>query len=259
MKKLIILSFILFSISSFSQNDSIPIINTAFNSGEYLKFKVKYGIISGGYAEMKIDLEQVGYDWYFHVKALAKTSGLVGSVANVRDRYESYIDISTGMPLQAIRDINENSYKRYNEIIFDRDNNKVISLKSGEHKVPAGTLDILSAFYYARRSIFKKEFKKNDIINLTTFFDEKLYTIKVKYKETEKVRTKFGKIRCMRFVPVLDQESPFKKEKDMQVWFSDDGNFIPVKIRVKIGFSTIKCDLNKYKNLKNTLGKPFNR
>ncbi|MCF6364582.1 MAG: DUF3108 domain-containing protein [Bacteroidales bacterium] len=258
-KTLIIFSLFLYSFSAFSQKDSVPVFNTAFKAGEYLKYKVKYGLINGGYAEMKIDIEKIGYDWYFHVKALAKTAGLVGAFASVSDRYESFIEIGTGLPLQAIRDINENSYLRYNEIIFDREKNEVISLKSGKHKVPPGTLDVLSAFYFARRSIFQDKIKKNDVINLTTYFDEEIYIVKVKYKETEKVRTKFGKLKCMRFVPVLDAKSPFKKEEDMQVWFSDDGNFIPVKIRLKVGISTVKCDLTEYKNLKNPLGKPFVR
>ncbi len=256
-KALITLTAIIFSIATFSQTDSVPVINTAFKSGEYLKYKVKYGLVNGGYAEMRIGLEQIGYDWYFHVKAVARTDGLVGKLARVSDRYESYIEIGSGLPLQAIRDINENSYLRYNEVIFVRDENKVVSLKSGEHSVPPGTLDILSAFYFARRSIFNEKINKNDVINLTTYFDEEIYNIKVKYKETEKVRTKFGKLKCMRFVPVLDDKSPFKKEEDLEVWFSDDGNFIPVKIRLKVGISTVKCDLTEYKNLKNPLGKPF--
>jgi hypothetical protein len=261
MKKVIILLlFVIFSLSVFSQKLTAPVINTAFKPGEYLKYKVKYGLISGGNAEMKIGLEQVGYDWYFRVKAIASTSGLAKSVANVKDRYESVIEIGTGYPLQAIRDINENSYRRYNEVIFVRDStsNKAISLKSGEHKVPKGTLDILSAFYYARSAIFKNKLHKNDVITLTTFFDDELFPIKIKYLKTEKVRTKFGRIKCLKFVPILEKNSPFKKEDDMKIWFSDDGNFIPVKIRVKIGFGNIKCDLREYKDLKYPLGKPFN-
>ncbi len=253
----LILAFLIFTSAGFSQTDSVPIVNTAFKPDEYLKYKIKYGIINGGYAEMKIQLEQVGYDWYYHVKAIARTSGLVGQFARVSDRYESYIQLFDGMPLQAIRDINENNYRRYNEVIFDREENKVISLKSGEHKVPPGTLDVLSAFYYARRMIFKNKLHKNQIINLTTYFDEQLYIVKVKYKKTEKIRTKFGKIKCLKFVPLIENNSTIKKEEDMQVWFSDDGNFIPVKIRLKVGFSTVKCDLIEYKGLKNPLGKPF--
>ena len=258
-KIILIFAFLIFNNLIFAQNDSVPIVNTAFNPDEYLKYKIKYGIINGGNAEMKIMLEQIGYDWYYHVKAVARTSGLVGEFARVNDRYESYIQLYDGLPLQSIRDINENNYRRYNEVIFVRDENKVISLKSGEHKVPSGTLDVLSAFYYARRMIFKNKFEKNQTINLTTYFDEQLYTVKVKYKKTEKVRTKFGKIKCLKFVPVLDSKSSFKKEEDMQVWFSDDGNFIPVKIRLKIGISTVKCDLIQYDGLKNPLGKPFTR
>ena len=251
---LIILSFTLYS-----QKDPVPEINTAFVPGEYLKYKVKYGLLSGGNAEMKIGIEQIGYDWYYRVKALASTSGLAKSVANVRDKYESVIDVETGYPLQAIRDINENSYRRYNEVIFVRDTipNKVISLKSGEHKVPVNTLDILSAFYFARSTIFEKKLNKGDVISLITYFDDELFPIKIKYLKTEKVRTKVGRIKCLKFVPILEKNSPFKKEDDMEIWFSDDGNFIPLKIRVKIGFSKIKCDLKEYKNLKYPLGKPF--
>lgn len=257
MKKItIIISLIILVLSAFSQKDSLPVINTAFVPGEYLKYKVKYGFMSGGNAEMKIGIEQIGYDWYYRVKALASTSGLAKSVANVRDRYESVINVETGYPLQAIRDINENSYRRYNEVIYVRDTvpNTVISLKSGEHKVPIGTLDILSAFYFSRTAIFKKKLQKGDIIKLTTYFDDELLPIKIKYLKTEKVRTRYGKIRCLKFIPILDKNSPFKKEDDMKIWFSDDGNFIPVKIRVKLGFSSVKCDLRDYRNLKYPLG-----
>ena len=260
MKKIFLSALLFFlSFSMYSQKDSVPIVNTAFEPGEYLKYKVKYGLINGGYAEMRIDLEQVGYDWYYHVKAIARTTGVVSVFAKVSDRYESYIELATGLPLQSIRDINENNYRRYNEVIFVRDENKVISLKSGEHKVPAGILDILSAFYYARRVLFDKKMKKNQTINLTTYFDDQIYKVGVRYKKTERVRTKVGKFNCLKFVPVLDDKSSFKKEEDLQVWFSDDGNFIPVKIRLKVGISTVKCDLSEYKNLKGPLGKPFQR
>jgi hypothetical protein len=265
-KKLLMMkiTFILFLISFFgytalSQTDSIPIMNTAFKPGEFLRYKVNYGLIGGGYAEMRIDMEQVGYDWYYRVNAIAKTEGAVKVIAKVSDRYESVIDINSGLPLFSIRDINEAKYRRYNEVIFARDRGTVISLNSGEHKVPDGILDILSAFYFARRIIFDKQLYEGQIINLTTYFDDEIYDVKVKYLETERIKTDFGKFNCLKFVPVLDMKTSFKKEEDLQVWFSDDGNFIPVKIRLKMGISTVKCDLVSYEGLKNPLGTPFNR
>jgi len=233
--------------------------NTAFTPGEYLQYKVKYGFISGGIAEMRIDMEPIGYDWYYHVIAIARTSGVVGALANVHDRYESYFDITTGLPIKAVRDIREGGYTRYNEVLFRRWENTVLSLRSGTHPVPPNTMDILSSFYYARKYIFKNEFKKNDVIKLTTYFDDKLYDVQIRYKETKTVRTEFGKLECLRFVPVLDAESPFKKEEDMQVWFTNDGNFIPVRIRMDMPVGSVKCDLTNYKNVKNAFGVPYVR
>lgn len=265
MRKLISIFILLLPLLSTAQEgkftpaDSARFENNAFSPGEEIIYKVKYGLIPGGYASLRVGLEQIGYNWYYSVKAVARTSGLVGKIANVSDRYESYFEISSGLPIRAVRDIRENNYRKFNEILFRRSNNTVISLNSGEHKVPQGTLDILSAFYYARRYIFSHKLEKNEVINLTTFFDEELYVVKIRYKETEKVRTNFGRIECLKFVPVLEKNGPFEKEKDLQVWFSDDGNFIPVKIRLSIGISTVKCDLQNYTGLKNTFGAPFQR
>ncbi len=231
--------------------------NNSYQPGEYLQYEVKYGFIAGGIAEMKIDLVPIGFDWYYHVVAIARTKGMVGALASLRDKYESYIDITTGLPIKSVRDIREGNYNRYDEALFRRWENKVESMRTGLHDVPPNTMDILAAFYYARRYIFKNEFKKNDVIKLTTFFDEKVYNVQIRYKETKNIKTDFGKIECLRFVPVLDAQSPFKKEEDMQVWFTNDGNFIPVKIKMDLPVGSVKCELSNYKNLKNPFGIPL--
>ncbi len=243
----------------FTPADSAVYFNNAFEAGEKLIFKVKYGFIPGGYAYLTTDIKKIGYDWYYAASAKAITSGVVGQLAEINDRYESYFSISTGLPIRAVRDIRENSYRKFNEVIFVRDKNIVRSLTTGEQKVPPGTLDILSAFYYARRHIFTHPLKKNEVIALRTFFDEELYDVVIKFKKAEKIKTKFGKINCLRFGPVLDEKSPFEKEDDLKIWFSDDGNFIPIKIRLKMGVGNVKVDLIKYSGLKNPFGQKFIR
>lgn len=91
-------------------------------------------------------------------------------------------------------------------------------------------------------------------MSLNTWFNEKLYRITLKYKNTEKVKTKFGKIECLHFVPVLDDRSTFKKEEDLGAWFTNDGNYVPLEIRVKMPFADIHCELRSFKNLKNKNG-----
>lgn len=229
-------------------------VNTAFEPGEELIYDLKYGIVKGGELKIKVYLEPVGYDYMFHVRARCYTTGMVSKLATVNDIYESYFDIVNGLPMKAIRNVTENNYKRYNEDLFFQDSSVVYSMKSGRHEVAYHTHDIISAFFYARRFIFDKKYEKNETMGLDTWFNEKLYHIKLKYKNTEKFKTKFGKIECLHFVPVLEDKSTFKKEEDLGAWFTNDGNFVPVEIRVKMPFADIHCILRSYKNLKNKDG-----
>ncbi len=248
--------FLIISSSIFfaQKSDSAFYINTAFDGGEKLKYKVKYGLIRGGEASMVINTEPVGYTYVFHIKAFAKTTGMVGAMVKIFDVYESYVDIVSGYPIKSIRNIRENNYLKYNEVLFFREQGFLQSVNSGKHKCPRNVLDVLSAFYYARRYLFSNKLKKNDIIDLYTFFDEEFFPIKAKFKKIEKTRTKFGKIMCLKFIPLLGDKSPFKKEEDFEVWITADNNFIPVKIRVKLPIGSLKCELIDFANIKNRNG-----
>ncbi len=235
------------------------ITNTAFQPGERLKYRVRYGIINGGEAEMTVGMQTVGYDVYYHAIATASTTGITKSIALIQDIYESYFDITSGLPIKSIRNIHENDYRKYTETLFRRNDNVVLDLLSGTHSVPPSTFDILSAFYYARRYIFQNKIEKDEIIVLTTFFDDEIYNIKIRYKETEDYKTDFGKIHCLRFAPFIEPGGTFKTEDDMKILVSDDGNYIPVFIKMKLPVGSLKCELSGFENLSNPFGKYFLR
>ncbi len=250
LKFLLFIIFFIFYFSIYSQNKIDSIIpETAFKIGETLKYEIRYSFIKGGEASISIDLKKIGYNFYYHIVAKAQTSGIADKFFTIRDVYESYADIVNVLPIKSIRNIHEENYRRYNEVLFDRKKNKVYSLKSGEHEVPANILDLLSAFYYARSFVFKN-LKKNQIIELNTFFDEEILLLKLRYKKKEKVKTKFGKIECLLFVPVIEKESFFRKEKDLKIWVTNEKNLVPIKIRANLFFGTAKCDLIEFENLK---------
>jgi len=255
----IFLLFTVISIYSFGnlyaqKSDSIPYVNTAFNAGEKLFYKVRYGLIKGGEASLTIDVIPVGDTYLYHIKALAQTTGVVGAMVTIRDIYESYVDIQSGLPVKSIRNILEHNYTSYNEVLFFREENYVKSLKSGRHDATTDILDILSAFYFARRYLFSHDLKKEEVIKLKTFFDDQFFNIDIKYKNTEKIKSKFGKINCYRFVPATTLDGTFKKENQLQIWVSADENYIPVKIRVKVPLGSLKCDLIDFEGIKNRNG-----
>ncbi|HHJ10547.1 MAG TPA: DUF3108 domain-containing protein [Bacteroidetes bacterium] len=232
----------------------VPYINTAFQSGEELYFDVAYGWVKGGEASMTIDLVPVGYDYMYHVKAEAHTTGMFALFSPIQDTYETYIHMLSGLPIKAIRNIRENNYTYYNELLFFRQRHFIRSLNSGDHPAPDNTLDILSAFYFARRHLFSHNLEKNQIISLFTFFDDQFLDIRIKYKGKEMVRTRFGKVRCMKFVPDTTNNKTFTKEKQLQIWVTDDRNFVPVKIKAHLPIGSLKCALTGYKGLKDPEG-----
>jgi len=256
MYKLIIFIFSLtFAVNAFTQtiNDSIRryLPNTAYEIGEILKYEISFGIIKGGEAAMVIDLVQNGPQWVYHVTANAYTTGLINKMATIKDVYESYIDVESGFPIKSIRNIHESKYENYNEVLFDRKRAKVLSLKTGEHDVPNNLQDMLSAFYFCRRALFNNIGKTTDVMELNTWFDDELFTIKIKFKKYEQVKLNFGKINCMLFQPVIEKGSTFKKEDDFKIYITNDNNFIPVRIRAKLNYGSVKVDLIEYSGLKN--------
>jgi hypothetical protein len=111
MQKIIftIFSVLLFFQTANSQDaDTAFYVNTAFKGNERLQYKVAYGLIKGGEATMLINTVPVGDTYLYHIKAVAKTTGVVGAMFTIYDTYESYVDIFSGYPVKSIRNIREN-------------------------------------------------------------------------------------------------------------------------------------------------------
>jgi hypothetical protein len=80
-----------------------------------------------------------------------------------------------------------------------------------------------------------------------------MYNLQIKFKGRETISTDLGKIRCLKFVPVLQRGRIFKHEEDMVVWLSDDKNHIPIRAKADILFGSLKIDLTSYSGLYNPL------
>ncbi len=234
--------------------DSLLIENAAFVTDEELDYKVAYGIIKGGKASLTIRTVPVGDSYLYHIKAVAESVGMVGAVVNILDIYESYVDIATGYPIKSVRNITEHKYISYDEVLFFREQGFVRSLKSGDQLAPDSVLDVLSAFYFVRKSLYKTELLKDKVISLLTFFDDQFLPIEIKFKEIEIIKTEFGKVKCLKFVPFLRNNKLFTDEEQFQLWVTADKNYIPVKIRVKLPIGSLKCDLTNFKGINDENG-----
>jgi hypothetical protein len=225
-----------------------------FRGGEKLIYIVKFGPIIGGNASLV--LKQVSYNnrQVYFASGEGKTVGLAEKLYSVKDVFESYFDMNSLLPYKAIRDVKEGNYRKHDEAVFNQTANTVYSTrKDSVYQVPRHTLDMVSLLYYIR-SLDLKSLQPGSVLHTVTFFDEELFPFDIRYKGKEEVRTKYGKIRCYRFDPVVAPGRMFESEDDMTIWISDDRNMVPVKVRFDLLVGSLHVELSDYSNLKYPLG-----
>jgi hypothetical protein len=228
-----------------SQNDIV------FKAGEDLKYEMSYGWITGGVASLSLaETKYQGKDVY-HVKAVGKTIGVAHTIYNVRDVYESYFDRETGKPYKSVMSLKEGDYRNYNEVYFNHDEGTLLSDKSGKKEIGTDVFDIVSAFYHLRKNL--NDLKVGDKVVIHTYFHDEPWDLVIRYKGTETIKTKLGKINCMKFKPLVIKGT-FENEDALDIWISNDKNRIPIRVKMKFFVGSFKTDLVKYSGLPNKIG-----
>jgi hypothetical protein len=246
MKKILIIFLILFLIFPL-QAQELP-----YQPGEHFKFKIHYGFFNAGYATL--DLEESQYHGKKLLHAIGKgwTTGMSRWIMKVDDNYESYFDYEN-KPQRFIRKIDEGGYTKDVELHFDHQKGKVLVIdkkkkKTKYHSIQKNIHDMVSVFYYLRNHDIKN-MKPGDEIMVNLFFDNETYPFKLKMLGKETIRTKFGKMKTVKFRPIVMSGRVFKEEESLTVWISDDKNKIPVLIQAKLMVGSLKASLIEYKGI----------
>jgi hypothetical protein len=149
MKKIIILVLVSASLGFSSQKER------AFDTGEWFKFRIHYGLINAGYATLEVQEAVRNNKKVYHAIGKGYTTGMSRFFFKVDDNYESYFDKETGNPYQFVRKIDEGGYTKNQEGFFNQATNRIL-VKDYKHKsentflIPENTQDIMSTFYYLR-------------------------------------------------------------------------------------------------------------
>src|SRR5690554_6701361 len=121
MKRLLLLIFFLSVSISFGQ-----VSKKAFGDGEYFRFRVHYGLLTAGYAELSVKSTKLKEKPVYHVKGYGRTRGVSRLFFKVEDTYETYIDKENNQPFRFIRDIYEGGYTKDIIMNFDHPNHSVL-------------------------------------------------------------------------------------------------------------------------------------
>jgi hypothetical protein len=253
LKNLFLVLFTTAAFSTKAQNEFCGIKNTSFHEGEKLSYKVYYNMgrlwVGAGLAEFNTYLEDYNGKKVYHITGDGKTLKSYEWFYKVRDRYETYIDRETMLPVKFIRNVNEGGFKIHNNVTFNQNIGQAVST-NGVFKVPNCIQDVLSAIYYARNIDFSK-YKPGDKIPFSMFLDDEVFNLYVRYLGKELITTKYGTFKTIKFSPLLIEGTIFKGGEKMMVWVSDDANKIPLRVDSPILVGSVKVDLVGHANLRN--------
>ncbi|GIV35710.1 MAG: hypothetical protein KatS3mg032_0089 [Cyclobacteriaceae bacterium] len=255
-------------LSAFQQegNEVYPFVkNESFKRGEYLEYRMHYGIFNIGKGTVKIhdDYSEMNNRKCFKVDVFGKTTGLVDWVADVDDQWGAYIDTAALVPHMSYRKIREGRYKKDELVLFDHEKNiitaRVLDQKTRKYKdpvvynAPPQVRDLIAGFMFMRTQDFSRK-KVNDTIVVKGFFEDEFYHLKVLFKGRETIKVRAGKFRAVVLKPVMPNNKIFDGENSVTVWFSDDKNFIPIKVSANMFIGSAGVELTSYAGLRNPPG-----
>lgn len=226
---------------------------------EKLSFNVTVGVLAAGQATLEVrdiaDLEistsgvTRKYKAY-HFTAIANTNSFVDVFFKVRDRNESWLDVSELISHRFEQHNREGKYILDQIVDYDwinghfkqTDNVKGRLPKIEEGELPIPVVDTLSSLYMART----KELKVGEDFTLDVH-SGKIYPLLVKVHRKETVKVKAGKFECFLVEPFLKERGLFiQKGRKLQVWLTADERRMPVKMKAEIFIGHVTAELAEF-------------
>lgn len=229
--------------------------NKAFKVGERLEYRVYYhsgvGNVTAGEAILTVDEWKERYTGddktVFHFTGKGNSKGLFNFFFKVRDKFESFVDQQTLLPYVFLRETREGGYNKDDKVTFDRD--KLLATSYSKTKsIPPNVQDIVSSLYFMR-TISVDDFDADSMYYINFHLDDSVYTSAIKYQGKGVLKTKWGKIRCLKIAPMMATGEVFADKYPMFVWVSDDENHVPILGESEVIVGSVKMELMEYSGL----------
>lgn len=235
MRYLMIVSLVFFALTVSAQ----PI--------EEMEYILRFGIIKGGKATLTAQYERLNKKPSIHYKMRGRTTGMVDRIFEVNDVYESWVDPKTYLPMKSVRNVREQRYRFYDEVIYDHYTDSIFSLKKGARKVPNNVNDMVSVFFFIRQNEYFDALLVGKNVEIPVFHGDDLFMMNLQYRGTHTIDTKIGKKLCHVVSPKVPKGKLFKNSDDLKIFITADENRLPIYAEFNLKLGALKCELDFYK------------
>jgi Protein of unknown function (DUF3108) len=220
-----------------------------FASGETLSYELTWRIFAAGTVTATLTRTGQGAEDPFEVRTTAQSRGFVSLVYNVQDEFRSRFNPQPLCSEKISKTINEGRRHKKIQILFDSVRKMAILSehdldtpgtpdKHTENAIPACVQDVVSAFYFIRL----QQLRVGDEIQLPINDGSSTSEVRVDVRAREKIETSLGPREALRVEPSVFG-GLLKRKGRMLLWFSDDEQHLPLRIRAIMSVGTITANL----------------
>jgi hypothetical protein len=220
-----------------------------FQPGERLDYDVTWSIFRAGTVSATLQSEGQGSKDNYAVTTTAQSQGFVSLLFSVQNEFRSFFNPQTLCSERISKKINEGRRHKETEIVFDSQRKLAIlderdltkpqePLKHAETAIPSCVEDVVTAFYYLR----SQDFKIGKPLHLPLNDGSKTYDVTLDVQAREALQTSLGNRSAIRVEPKVFT-GLFKRKGRMLVWFSDDDQHLPLRIKFVIAVGPITATL----------------
>jgi hypothetical protein len=217
-----------------------------FRPGEKLTYSVTWSVFEAGEVSALLEESGSGPDDY-QVVTTAQSHGIVSTLYKLDDRYQSRFNPRTICSEGISKHVVEGRRRKQTEIVFDSsrklaildDRNLAKSSeppKHDEHPIPSCVQDVISAFYYLRA----QPMHVGDRIPVPVNDGSKTTVVTAEVQAREEIDTPLGRRYAFRVEPaVFGPGSVYQRKGRMLIWFSDDAQRLPLRIKAMLSVGTL--------------------
>jgi len=231
-----------------------------FAPGEKLTYSITWSAFEAG--EVTATLQRTANDPHDDYEAVttARSHGFVSLLYNLNDEFRSRFNPDTSCSAGISKQVVEGRRHKRTEITFDSTRKLAIldehnlakpsePPKHTEEAIPACVQDVVSAFYYLRN----EPMQVGDHIHVPINDGSKTTEVIVEVQAREEIDTPLGRRAAFRVEPTVFG-SLYKRKGRMLIWFSDDAQRLPLRIKAIISVGAITGTLQSVTKAPATVG-----
>jgi len=210
--------------------------------GETLVYEAKFAFISLGSMELSINDSIIHNDTPCYIlRSVLNSNPGLSWLFTLNDTITVYSRTDDLIPVVYEESIHESNYSSHSKIIFDHERSVALYDDTISVPISSETRDMVSFWYYLRTIPLVVD----DTVRLDVYASQENHTIDCPVVKKEVIETSLGKFNTVLISPQTEGKGVFGSSGSMDIWYSDDSDRYPVRIKARMKTGSILFTLKE--------------